>query len=612
MTLLRGRKLEGRVLRNGEPVEDFEITHWPYDWSDQSVVAFRERTDGSFTLDAVSTGPVFLNASAQGASPSATVAVEPGESSPPPVTLELGDLVRGKGQVVDGATGEPLAQAKIQPFTSENGIPIAPWGPPLSVGSDGSFDCSGFSAGRELVRFSAPGYSAHLAETFGQAGETIDFGRVSLHERQDLVVQLVADFEVDFTRFTCGGDGVEPLPEQPFDGAGRAVITGVSAGKYAFVVVGEGGVHYRESLVLLPGEDWQCTIPVAGARRVRVSVDPRAELPGDAYFAITLPNPERGGIRVTVPVPPERAVEVSSPHSGEVRAELVAPTATSRPRVGGRILESDELLELVIDLEAVGQRFRIVDPAGQPVPRVAIRMILRDGPPPGWDGFADEVGELTMEPFVPGSYLAYMEHPELGYHFGVPVEVPQLTPEPVDIRFLPNQVVELRLLDGAEPLPSVSCLLIEEHGFARLPVASSDGSGRVRWEGVGEGGFIAQVRQGGYWPTDASVQALPPGQSTEVQVRRLGDLDLSVQRLSGASAAGLVLELEALELGTSVAAWIEEGLVSSSTGSLATDGEGRLGLTGLPRGSYRWTAEGQSGVVDVLAGRRAELVVSLP
>ena len=208
--------------------------------------------------------------------------------------------------------------------------------------------------------------------------------------------------------------------------------------------------HQPPYVERLLGTDGACEADVGG------HVDPRAELPGDAYFAITLPNPERGGIRVTVPVPPERAVEVSSPHSGEVRAELVAPTATSRPRVGGRILESDELLELVIDLEAVGQRFRIVDPAGQPVPRVAIRMILRDGPPPGWDGFADEVGELTMEPFVPGSYLAYMEHPELGYHFGVPVEVPQLTPEPVDIRFLPNQVVELRLLDGAEPLPSVT------------------------------------------------------------------------------------------------------------------------------------------------------------
>ena len=115
ITLASGRRLEGRVLSRGQPVEDFEVTFWPYDWSDHIVVPFRERTDGSFVLEAVSTGPVFLNASTQGASPSETMAVDPGEFSPPQVTLEVGDLVRGRGRVVDASAGQPLRTPPSSP-----------------------------------------------------------------------------------------------------------------------------------------------------------------------------------------------------------------------------------------------------------------------------------------------------------------------------------------------------------------------------------------------------------------------------------------------------------------------------------------------------------------
>jgi DNA-binding beta-propeller fold protein YncE len=74
----------------------------------------------------------------------------------------------------------------------------------------------------------------------------------------------------------------------------------------------------------------------------------------------------------------------------------------------------------------------------------------------------------------------------------------------------------------------------------------------------------------------------------------------------------MVLELESFEFQTSVATWIAEGRVTSSTGSLATDVQGRLSLTGLPRGTYAWSAEEQGGTVDVFPGRRDKLTVFMP
>lgn len=205
-----------------------------------------------------------------------------------------------------------------------------------------------------------------------------------------------------------------------------------------------------------------------------------------------------------------------------------------------------------------------------------------------------------------------MEHPELGYHFGLPVEVPSLSAEPIEIVLAPDRTIELQLLDDAEPLPSLSCLPIEEHRFSRLPMASSDAAGLVRWMAVGAGRFRVQIRQPGYWPTDAEVEALPPGQRTEVQVRRLGDLDVTVTRVAGGSTAGVALELESLEFGVPVATWLADARVTSSTGSLTKDRQGRLSLTGLPRGKYGWSAEGAGGTVEVSSDRREQLTALLP
>jgi hypothetical protein len=217
-----------------------------------------------------------------------------------------------------------------------------------------------------------------------------------------------------------------------------------------------------------------------------------------------------------------------------------------------------------------------------------------------------------MQPFEPGHYRAYLQHPELGYHYGISVDVPRLTADPIPIVFAPDQSLEMQLLDGIEPLASLPCLPIEESGFARLPLRTTDSTGVVSWTALGPGRFTVQIRQPGFWPTDAHVETLPPGQRTEVQVRRVGDLDVSVERVGSGSVAGLPLALESVEFQVPVPTWIAEDKVTSSTGSAALDYQGRLVFIGLPRGTYRWAIEGIEGTVEVVAGRSERLNVLLP
>jgi hypothetical protein len=390
------------------------------------------------------------------------------------------------------------------------------------------------------------------------------------------------------------------------------VVERASAGRYWLLISDGEDLGLHERINLRPTDDWHYMFPVGGAHRLRISVDRNAALPSDTYFAVALPHPARPGYVVTAPMNPERVFEVASPHVGGFQAEIFARNGSTIASANGEIRAEDTLIQVLLDVEAAGQRFRIVGAQGQPVPHVSIRLFSPDGAHQKAVESADERGECLIKGLEPGDYQAYMEHLELGYHFGVPVDVPPPSAEPVEVRFLPEGVVELQLMDGFEPLPALPCYLVGERGFYTLPPATSDSSGIVRWQSVGRGRFLARIRQPGFWPTETTVETRPPGERTEVQVRRLGDLDLQVERASGGAAGGVVLELESAEFAVSVADWITEGKAMSSTGTLAVDSHGQLSLTGLPRGTYRWAAEGASGTVEVLPERRGEFTILLP
>jgi hypothetical protein len=309
---------------------------------------------------------------------------------------------------------------------------------------------------------------------------------------------------------------------------------------------------------------------------------------------------------------PDRSLELSSRFTGEFRVEISSKDGSSLGSKSGEIRPEDSLIVVHLDIETSPHRFRVVDPKGLPVPHVRLRLYSLDATHLQGVEDSGEDGQCSVAGLITGPYRAYMDHPGRGYDLGKLVDVPPYSEDPIEIVFSPENAIELQLMDGLDPLPAVSCRLVEDHVSYTLPAAASDATGVVCWKAIGSGRFRVQVQQAGLWPPDASVEALPAGQRTEVQVRRLGDLDVSLARASGGSTAGMVLELESFEFQTSVATWIAEGRVTSSTGSLATDVQGRLSLTGLPRGTYAWSAEEQGGTVDVFPGRRDKLTVFMP
>jgi hypothetical protein len=88
------------------------------------------------------------------------------------------------------------------------------------------------------------------------------------------------------------------------------------------------------------------------------------------------------------------------------------------------------------------------------------------------------------------------------------------------------------------------------------------------------------------------------GQEYTVQVRRLGGVELRAVTSDGVALPGLPVELVNEEYGKSVEEWIEAGDVSVE-GGLVTDHRGKLTVTGIPNGRYRWAVGEASGIVTV-------------
>ena len=174
--------------------------------------------------------------------------------------------------------------------------------------------------------------------------------------------------------------------------------------------------------------------------------------------------------------------------------------------------------------------------------------------------------------------------------------------------------LELRIVDGGEPLSLVDVRL-EVRGMIQPDRRDTDAHGVVRFESLDEGSYQFDLSRADCWPASVDTR-LEAGESVrvEVQMRRLGDLELSVSDRDGIPVPGVRVELIALDLEAGVEPWIRDGSVRSKTG-LTTDPRGLIHLDGLPRGPYSWSiareSDALSGTFELVASKINEVRIQL-
>ncbi len=600
-------ELSGQVTFRGEPVEDFEVTFWraPNAFG-TATQAFRARKEGRFVLDDAPLGRVWLVASASGAAPSGIQSVEVRPDDQATVLLELTEGLSARGMVIDAATKGPLGDARIQAFIEHRYRAIAPWGAPLQVEADGTFELTGLAPRRARVRFSAPGYSTHWSETFEEPGEVIDFGLIALTGRKPLVVQLDSETDIDPSRYGFWAWGAEMIAATPFGEGGSLTVDDVSAGVYYARVMRDDELLFETTVILEPGEEWLVRFPVEGPRLLRVEVEGLADYPAGLWLGATFPCPEGRDIERFARVPSNGVVEFDGVAPGGFNVNLYR--VVDGEGVGaaqGHISEQDTVVPVKISASAGAYRFRVVDVRGRPVAAASIGMINEENEQAGAGRVTDAKGECSIAGLEPGEYRAAIWHRELGYLHDVPVTLGWDTEKVTEIEFVTGFSLELQLLDGTELLPGVHCTPWDEREFNGIPAATTNQNGVVKWAPLGEGTYLVRISQPGYWPTKARVTSHAEGTPTPVQVRRLGDLEIELHSVSNLSVSQLAVDVTSLEFGTNVLEWVQGGRVTSSSPVLQADATGRVRVEGLPRGDYRWT-------VVTTAGEAVEGIATVP
>jgi hypothetical protein len=612
-----GGSLAGTCRAAGEPVRDFQVVHWRAGASwDLHTESFLDRDDGSFLLEGLQPGEVVLRAATPHTpnGPAQTVTITAGATAQ--VTLELEDALLGGGRVVDRETGEPVAGARVQIFTSADGVVGAPWGAPFECAADGTFELAAFARGANYLDASAEGYATASTKRTATGAGFLDWGDIRLARPQPLVVRLTGIEALDrsVTDVRVGSLSGAMLQDTAFERDGTARFEAVPPGDHVLtlsMLSSYSGANLR--LALESGADWSFEHRIAGEHELDLRLIDADGKVREKRAQVVVSSTESNGIFtsrwVTLPdddgwyrfegIEAERVL-VWVEHEGETLAnrELV--------------LQGKGRLE--VDIVLGGERFgvRVVDGDGAPLSGafVTIRSVAGEvvtGAATGSDGVVDLLGvPLTR-------VLADVAHETAGWRFGVALDGTQRDHELV---MDASGALTLVLRDGDQPLADVVTRIETPDGTLLTLPRPTASDGTIRYAPVGEGDYRIVCRRADCWTTVVE-KRLGAGEQIEVHasMRRLGDLELAVLDARGIPISAAEPTLTSVEFEVSVEEWITDGRVQGAS-ALRTGVDGKLVLEGLPRGVYVWSLATPDGLVsdrlEIRPGQVNEVKIRLP
>lgn len=616
LTLPKAGGIRGRCLHDGEPVEDFEVIYWregnPRIPRRQ---AFFGRSEGEFELDHLSPGAWFVHAATDALLPGAPVSAQVEAERVAEVEIEVPHGFRGHGRVVDARSGEAVADAWIQLYSTGGLLRSFPWGPRRATARNGTFDLDAFVLGSNSLTVGAPGYAEAQVSRVATSATGLDWGDLSLYRPQSLRMTLLglqAHPEWSPEAFRFSAIGSFPIPPRAFDSTGTVQVDEVPPGDNRLLVTYPDQSYARLQLRLDPDADWDFAFPVGGVKRLDLRVaDPEGDpLPVSLWVLVSC---QEEGVMVLRGAMTDEEGHVS--FEG-IRADAVhvatftedpALAATRDLSFGGKASLSEEL--------RVGEsplRLRVVDREGAPVSgawitlRSATDLTIYGTKDTDASGWASLFG-------VPERPVAMdIRHGIAGRRHGVPIDASLREQEFV---LDASGSITLSIHDGDEPLSGVQVRIETPGGITMSEALETDSAGRVRFGPLGEGTFHLACRRNDCW-TATLDRTLASDENAQVSLpmRRLADLELSLLDPQGVPVSGADLRLEDLDSATFVGSWIDEGRVQSGTG-LTTDSTGKIEVLGLPHGTYGWTVEApsgpQTGTFRLLVGPRNRVVARL-
>lgn len=616
ITLARGGRIVGRCTHRGTPVQDFQVIYW----QSGTVVMHRSETflgreDGSFELEHLAPGgwSILAASPSQPGSRPLFVDVEPAGDTR--VELELPEPIRGGGRVIDAATNTPVPDAVVQVFSSGASGRSFPWGPPIGVSQDGTFDIDAFVLGENYVSVEAEGYARTDATASAtEHGGFLDWGDIRLQRPQRLRIALLGVEALSGFRL---GDLIlnseEGLPDRRLSPEGIAEYEAVSPGDHQVYVNFPDATWDRLRLRLDPGQDWDFDLRIAGPRALAVHVLDEDGEPLSPRGAVLLSAQEENGVLVARLRQPWSEGRVRFEGIRARRAQVFVMSETNEMLASRDVDLTRDEQELEIRLGEATFRIHVIDP--ERVPVAAAWLSIRTPVDDHFVGVADTDanGWASFKGLPDSELLLNVAHPIVGARYGIPIDASR---GELEVVLEATSSLQLTLLDGDVPLAGVATRIETASGVTLADPRETDAAGVVRYERLGAGHYRLACRRADCWPTFVEKE-LAAGELAAVSVpmRRLADLELSFLGRDGLPVAGLAVELRARELAGDVATWLAEERVRSSTGT-TTDASGSIRIERLPHGPYDWSVslggESVSGSVLIPPAKLARERLILP
>jgi hypothetical protein len=600
LSLERAGRIVGRCLHDGKPVESFDVNYWRGFPLNRMEIQVDDSEDGSFEIDPAPLGEVTLFGVSNEYPRSQPYSVTVLPDEPAEVTIELVDPIRGRGRVVDNATGQGVAEAVVQIYSNYIGSYFSAWGPAHSVEPDGRFEAVGFAPGDTRFVVRADGYAQWLGQGIGAPGKVLDLGVIPLAKTQPLTLILTSRDPLDFSEYKVRARGNQWYPLVSFSAGGRVVYEDAGPGFTHVAIYCPDGSAKQFETDLYPGEDWTYAIPVGSGCALRariIGADGRSlqELGVDQVYVTS--RPESGLSVRSIQVMPDEGntVEFTGLFAGEAIIEV--GTQAEKRLAMTRVLLSEPETQIDVVVGGPGLSLRVVDGTGVPLPGVWIRLFAADSDvDPLVSAITDARGEFHFQSLALAAVRVNLNHPDIGARTAIEIDLEALDEgEVVMLELDPKSKLLARLVDGTEPLPGIHVFLYDRTGTFHIGTYASDNDGRIVTGSLEADSYLTLIRQPGVWNTQGLVKATAPGSETEIQVRQLGGLALSIVTPKGKPVAGVAVSLRSEEFEADVGDWIEQGLLPVPPRGLASDAEGGLRLDGLPRGTYAYRIDGLPG-----------------
>jgi RNA polymerase sigma factor (sigma-70 family) len=589
VVLHKAGSIAGRCLHKGLPLSDFEVIYWRVG----NAAVYRNKTflgraDGHFELPSLEPGDWSIQAASPSYPSGRPQVVTVVKEQRVEVELDLPAAIRGGGRVLAADTGEPIADALVQPYSSSGLSRSFPWGAGGLTVEDGSFDLDAFVLGQNQITVEAAGFALTEAQATAIDGDFLDWGDIRISRPQTLTVNLrgIEHLEgVSPTDFRATADQGIILPETSFDADGVVRFENVPPGELRLLVSHGFGAYFRLQVRLDSGKDWTYDLQVGGGHALDVHV---TDAKGQALpFEASLLVAEQENSVIVLQMARLLPEELTSFQGIRAQTVQVFVLDINAQFIASRDINFGESAHQAVEIR-IGEeplRVRIVDVHGDPIPSASLTVRSASGAEirgvavTGADGWAELVG------LPPGHLMLDVRHVAAGRAFGIPIEA---SAKEFEYVLDAGGTIELTLLDGDVPLAGVLTRIQTTAGITLGEAPQTDEQGRVRYDSLGAGIFDLACHRADCWPASV-VEELTTGEQArlQVQMRRLTTLDFFLHRADGVPISGAEVELRSSEFDASLAEWLALGRIQAK--SLTTDAKGSLHVEGLPRGRYSWS-----------------------